>query len=472
MDGNGSSYFDVLKLSIKSTRYFFILTGIAAFLNSSRSTIWVEYANSFHDSSMQSISWILFIDSVLLGIFGLFFASLGDYIGFDKSITIKVLFIVLGTILEAIATNFKMLSAGVLLSQTASLYVSLAYVAWILPEKYAKKQISLLYAIAGFSYLIGSVFSGILYKIFGNYQIIFIINAILMCLLLIYSLIFILGKQKKIEQLQISSCEYDENISNININDNDKTENDESKCDENLNELFPSFIQYEHAQNDNENKSKLTLHFWKEISMYHWYGIISIIVERAILIRLESLFIVYYIPFMLRKLDKSNKDYKKQNVVLLCTLQIMVMSVAFIISTVLISKYNHLLPTLYKYINPNLLIIILALLTIFTNSIFTINDTNIDFYLYFVFAAITGTCLGFSIIILDFLLLDIQPPQHAGKISGIKGLVKYIVAGLFLALVNWYWKFTENSMIYSVILGDVIIIVLSCISWISECVRT
>eukprot|EP01084_Bolivina_argentea_P064259 117226_1 len=196
---------ETIERTNKSVQYFFIISAFSSFLYASRTTIWIQYANEFQDSSKNMISYILLTDSIFIAIAGILFCSLGDCIGFDKSITFKLLLICIGCILESIATDFKILCIGFLISQTATLYVAMGYIAWILPVKNAKIQTNLLYAAASIAYLIGPLFSGILYKLFREYRYIFIINTILMILLLIFSVIFVYGNQKSLEQLQIAS---------------------------------------------------------------------------------------------------------------------------------------------------------------------------------------------------------------------------------------------------------------------------
>eukprot|EP01083_Nonionella_stella_P220511 788854_1 len=446
---DGISYDEVIQLSTKSTRRFMAITGACAFLNSSRSTIWVEYANTFDDSSMQSVAWIFFFDAILLGLFGLCFAAMGDYIGFDKAMNLKISFIAIGCILESCATNFTALVIGFLISQTATVYVSLAYISWILPQTHAKKQVSLLFAIAGSFYLSGSVFSGVLYKIFMNYRLIFIINSILMCVLLITSLVFVLNTQRKLHALQIEVC------SRIKkTHDMETTEAAEQGMLGN--ELFPSYIDFEHKQND-DNISKPTTGFCQEISGYEWYKILSIIIERAIILRFESIFIVYYIPFMLQKYNKMGQKYNKETLILLCTLQIMCMSLGFIIVSGLISKFDHLLPKLYRHVDPNVCVIVLLVLLIGLH-IPCLSD--LLFHYYWTYTFFGGAIVSVVVLILEFLLLKVQPPKHAGKINGIKSLITNANRGIFLLFIGLYFTHTENAMIYGIIIGCVIVITL------------
>eukprot|EP01083_Nonionella_stella_P248862 861152_1 len=118
------SYKKALQASLKSVHFYFIIAGSVNFLYSSRQTVWVEYASTFENSSTRSISLILFADAILTGFVGIGFCTLGDHIGFDKSITYKLALITIGCILEAFATNFTVLWIGFLLSQTAMSHVA------------------------------------------------------------------------------------------------------------------------------------------------------------------------------------------------------------------------------------------------------------------------------------------------------------------------------------------------------------
>ena len=167
-----SMYQQVLNQSIRSVKYFIVITAAVNFLYSSRSAIWIQYARQFDNYSLDIVSYVFALDSILMGLAGMIFATLGDYIGFDKSITLKIFIIFIGCFIECIAYDFFLLCIGFLISQTATVYVCLAYIGWILPTSEGTKQIATMYAIVVSSYMIGPFFSGLLYKLFLSLKII------------------------------------------------------------------------------------------------------------------------------------------------------------------------------------------------------------------------------------------------------------------------------------------------------------
>eukprot|EP01084_Bolivina_argentea_P127658 225718_1 len=345
------SYKDTINVTIKSLRFYFVITGVSNFLFASRQTIWIQYASTFSDYSPTIVTLILFIDSTLAGLFGLSFAALGDFIGFDKAITYKLLLMTAGCIIEAVATNFTVLCVGFLISQTATTYVSLAYISWILPVKYAKKHTSLLYAFLTVFYLLGPVFSGVLFKLFKSYKLIFVLNSIILSIILIVARIYLYGSQQKIEQLQMETCSKKECADHERLLD---LSND--SCTTDTDEIFPSSRSIVHR---NSSENRINFNFCKDITFCQWFRIMNVILTSAICVARETSLITYFVPFIMKKYGEK-KD--KSNLVVLCTLQILTMAICFIGIAIFMSKISDsYLPKLYRFVNPNLLIIILAL---------------------------------------------------------------------------------------------------------------
>ncbi len=103
------SYKNAIDTSIKSIRYVFIIIGLINYLYASRTTVCIEYAKTFEDYSLITNSWILCVDSLLNGLVGICFSSLGYYIGYGRPFFFKLLLISTGCILEAFADDFTIL---------------------------------------------------------------------------------------------------------------------------------------------------------------------------------------------------------------------------------------------------------------------------------------------------------------------------------------------------------------------------
>ena len=409
------AYVEALNKSIKSVRYFLAFASFLGFLYSSRATVWIEYASTFEDYSLKAASFIMYIDALLIGIVGTVFSTLGDYIGFDKSVTIKISLVTLGCFIEAFATSFAVLTIGFIISQIAILYVTVAYISWILPSKYAKIQISMLYSIGSVFYLLGPAFSGVMYGLLGNYQVIFIVNSILMAILLIISMICVYGKQKHLEEVQKSIL-----------------------FEDNIDETFPC--------TQKQNKETLNLNFVRDITKYQWYIIINTIIEIGIIFAFEAIMVTYYLPFMIRKFTNN------KNLTLLCALQISLMSVSMSISMSMVR--------FCKRMNPNLLVIICLMISMVSVAFFSL---DMAFHFYWITAIFFGLSFGAPTVILECGLLDVVPKRHAGKIQGIKSILHNLIRSIDLLFIGLYWN--NNSMAYVIQIGAAIAIILHCSMW-------
>eukprot|EP01084_Bolivina_argentea_P038861 71838_1 len=459
------TYSAVLKRSLSLVQKFFIITAVGHFLYGSRTSIWLSYASTFDDFSITIFSWIMCIDSILIGLVGMFFCTLSDYIGFGKSMTIKTFIIAMGCIVEALAPTFKILCIGFIISQTATMYVTMGYISWILPTKYAKKEIIKLYAISAASALIGAMFSGALFKLFNQYQLIFIINAYLTTIISIFSFLCIFGKQKRLEIQQIASCtEFaptnTENLLLIHHNKNKNKNNNEDDIinvdvkfsNNDLENLFPSFISLK--RNKITTVSKQT--YIEKIKIVIYLIEIGLMVFTGILA-------TYWIQFLVKKYD----DKKEEDIVLFGSLILVVISLSFIITTFILSKTNVFMRTIYNYINPNLLVIISVILFSGINVLFLYDkfNVNMSIYLYFIYGIIVGGLIAFPQTMLEWLLLETIPKQHSGKINGLKAFMINLMRGVYLLFIGLLWDKTENAIFIPVLVGCSMIVVLSVLLW-------
>eukprot|EP01084_Bolivina_argentea_P072387 131428_1 len=200
-DDNKNERKNIMKSSKLNTIPILVCGAFSSFLHGSRTTIWIPYAITFNDSSIYLIGIVMLIDAWLMGATGLGISILGQKIGYDTSTVVLLLLITIGCATEAFATNFVTLSIGFLISQTALFHISLAYVSWILPLKYASKYVSYLYALFAFGNLLGSIYGGILSNSF-NYKITFITHLIASSLVTIYVSIFFVNKQQSLQDRQ------------------------------------------------------------------------------------------------------------------------------------------------------------------------------------------------------------------------------------------------------------------------------
>ena len=110
--------------------------------------------------------------------------------------------IIISQFVGSIAFNFCILFIGIMIGQVSISYVVMGYVSWILPQKDAKMYTSYYYAAWSSVELFGPLSAGFVSYYISN-RMVFVCNFFMCLCVLIHSLLFILGKQKKIQNKQL-----------------------------------------------------------------------------------------------------------------------------------------------------------------------------------------------------------------------------------------------------------------------------
>eukprot|EP01083_Nonionella_stella_P061664 160634_1 len=414
---------EIMQKTIKCIHFYIAICGIEAFFYASRYTVWIEYAKTFDDYSLELATWIIYCDQILKCLTGLFMGYFGDRIGFDKAFCINLFILCLGCTIEALATNVKLLCTGFILCRCSLMWIGLAFIAWLLPNKYAKNKISMVALVTAVGLFTGPAFAGILFECFGTHRVTFIVNAVVSIMVWVLSL-FYYGIQSKLETLQIAL------YSQIMPNDD-------------VNELYPSFIKHTKALQQTEQiESSSWKSFFAAYSMADWCQKSILILECAMTGAFVNLLITFYLPLM----TERYKDVG--SVTLLCSLQIVCAAVSSAPGIVLA-------PKLYGVIDSHLLFITCCIICGCSMVPFL---WHLPFHFYWISMALYGLAQGSLSIIVEHHLLDSFLPQHSGKINGIKCVSKGITAAFGMLLAGLYLPVT-SVLIY----GCIVCIVLHCL---------
>ena len=80
-----------------------------------------------------------------------------------------------------------------------------------------------------------------------------------------------------------------------------------------------------------------------------------------------------------------------------------------------------------------------------------------SYHMYWLFNITSGIPLGLLSMTSEMIILELQPTEAAGKISGAKGLLRNWLKAIALLLVSIFWDISHNSFYYvagiSLILG-------------------
>ena len=462
----------VLTESKKSVLWFMFCALFTAFLRSSRTNVWILYARVFYTETSSNIAWVLYGGTMFSGISALFYSSVADYVGYDKMMLIILFLKCIGVLLECIGIDFSLLIIGYFLTALAILYVCLSYISWILPHKYAVQYTSYFYAAYFLSYLSGAMIGSILSYYF-NYRLIFWVNFGFMISIIIFSFYFILGVQKRLEKkqlrfkklyktirIQLNEHKHQQNtfenrnreetnISNREyrlVPHNDEEEVDAEPEEDPDNAVYGEFEKlsdinerFSVVVNDSSNRQKLSTSYFgmRSMTWTHWILLISIMLQHAMVLCVDALWILYYNVYIVDKFHSS---------IVIGASQIVVVCIFFAVGNLSIP---HILTANYCQIQDNKYLVILfcsiLLIGMFGIAYPLTNDLNV----YWAYSVITGFVSGILSMTMEIIILELQPKEYTGRINGIKGFTRFFVTANGVLIAGLLWNVTYDSMFYT-----------------------
>eukprot|EP01083_Nonionella_stella_P061663 160633_1 len=176
--------------------------------------------------------------------------------------------------------------------------------------------------------------------------------------------------------------------------------------------------------------------------MADWCQKIILILECAMVGSFINLVITYYLPLM------TGRYKDVGSVTLLCTLQMVCASVTS-------APGIALTPKLYGVIDSHLLFVTCCIICGCSMVPFL---WHLPFHFYWISMMMYGLTQGSLSIIVEHHLLDSFLPEHAGKINGIKCVIKAITGAFGILLSGFYLPVT-SVLIY----GCIVCILLHCL---------
>eukprot|EP01083_Nonionella_stella_P030505 83597_1 len=122
--------------------------------------VYVIYAEQF-SSDFEAIAALLYALYFWNGLASLLYSSLANEWLYDRVMILLLVLQFTAALLESLAQSFAFLFIGAILSQVSIGYVTLGYIAWILPHEHAAIYTSYFYGIVTASYLIGPISAGL-----------------------------------------------------------------------------------------------------------------------------------------------------------------------------------------------------------------------------------------------------------------------------------------------------------------------
>ena len=428
---------EILQDSIKAIKYVMICAVISDFTYSSTFSVWYLYASDFGDSTPISIVWLLYGGFFTICIAGLLYPCFSDSIGYDKTIILMLFVSTIGILGQSLASNFLILSSFFIISQVDTLAIALAYIAWILPHKYAVKYTSYLYSLMFIGYLSGPILAGLI-TYYVNFRTVFWINFGLNVMVLIMALKTILGKQHGLEDNQLH---LDQELSDSDI-DKDY--------------IFPIILN-EHIDHHQEKERSSLSNFYHSLTAFEWIQILNVIIQNGLIISLQALLITYYPIFIINYFDGND---------LIAYFQLVMICSGFIVGNGLIPiLINPEIKILFPFNNKYFILIISLIINIII--LFFVYPLINDINLFWIANIFYGLFFGLTAMIQEIFILEMQPKGHIGKVNGVKGFIRHfapaiaiLIAGYLITKYDEYYIFyvSTGCLIISFILAIILVV--------------
>ena len=216
----------VLKETKTHLKHVMFVTAAYAVATTCRQNVFVLYANeqlsnwknpSITETELATILSIGFLcQNFVHGLIFIFYGTMANVYGYDKWITIQFTIQTIGVFLETYTKNIYVFIFGATIGETAIWYVGMAYIAWMVPHSIAATYIIYFLVSYVIGNLSGPILAGIVAFLF-DYKTVFWVSVGISALSWIYSVFFILAKQKKLEKKQLT-CLVVNNNNNTNSN--------------------------------------------------------------------------------------------------------------------------------------------------------------------------------------------------------------------------------------------------------------
>ena len=169
----------------------------------------------------------------------------------------------------------------------------------------------------------------------------------------------------------------------------------------------------------------------------HWILLLSIMLQHAMVLCVDALWILYYNVYIVDKFHSS---------IIIGASQIVVVCIFFAGGNLLIP---HVLTANYCQIKDNKYLVILfcsiLLIGMFGVAYPLTNDINI----YWIYSVITGFVSGILSMTMEIIILELQPKEYTGRINGIKGFTRFFVTANGVLIAGLLWNVTYDSMFYT-----------------------
>ena len=442
VDKQKEEHNNVLKEVKNVSNAFIVSSCIGAISDSMIFILSVAFAYTLPGSSSNMITLMVFLQS-LAQIIGISLSAyLSDIIGFDKSSIITSTILLISQIIQSTSFNITQFIIGNTLLGFAKNDIEIFSIGWIgklLPYNTAQYYTAYFYSLITVFMLIGLCTGGLL-STYINYRIIYIVSTIIIFFRWIYILIKIRNKQKNLIKKQLKFISYYLSLKQQHINnDNDDEKVIDKKFDEN--DCFPLCLEEIYKDKPFDN-NELEI---RERGIIYWTEMIFNIIQFSAATCNYDIAGPFFIVYMMETWNLSP---------LTSVTQIISNALAFTVISFIAPKLFENMSILKMYfISLPLQICVLIILIFLLPSV-----KKSDIYLFWIYGVLGATLFGLIFLIVELIILKLQPKRHTGKISGIKTVLRYIIVAIFATLIAYTWNIGNKHFWFWYIQGSVFIL--------------
>eukprot|EP01084_Bolivina_argentea_P061548 112494_1 len=446
-----SEHQKLVSYSLRIAKYWFLLTIPATMANVMITYIFVLYAESLGQHNHTIIAFVVYARYFLTGISTMFWSSISDKYRYDTMVTIIAILKTTGYAIQALAPNFTILVIGTMIRSSSGtiLGIVLAFIAKYLPNNYAIKYTSILYAVAASSYLTGPLITGTIVELF-SYRTVFDISTAISALIMIYAFFFITGSQKPLEKKQIMMKPL-----YIALKNDSSQKSNALLLEKNQ---FPVCVDKygmipTHKKNkknddpllvvnelDNEQTDQSNSH---SVSYSTWFLMFNITTANACLLGTEGIMATYYLVY-------CNEQFNQR--IIYSTVQVSMFVLLFVGCSILTPPLlkrcygkNALTKKSYKY---EYIILFVGHFINIPLWFYVCQRLEPNHIFRWIIIPLGGIGTGFTNMTQEVMLLDFQPKQYAGKVSGAKIMSRQFAKAIGVLCVGILWQHNLNWFLW------------------------
>lgn len=409
--------------------YIMLLAFSEPLLNGMRYSFLVFYIQSFaSDITTHTISTLTFFGMAYTAVTSLIIVSMGDKYGHDNTYIINFIVLSCGLLIESMTPSFYVFIIGYFLTKSVpSWQIAFAFIPSILPHKHTIKTLATLTTSVSILFALGPICAAAVAE-YGNYRAIWIIMTIIHFLFLVISIFKLKGSINRLKEIQIL----------VGIN--------KSMPDD---EQFPACLNIQKIQDQNDKEDDTTdttannklvtsirsyLQFWSKMPTQDLLQLlIAICMENlSWCISMETIITFYFILFMKNRYSAD---------IMYATSLMLYLVIAFAV-------VNVVIPMIIKRIIPKYIWLI-SLSCLLQICICTLAAMRFNQEIYFwIYNGVIGILFTIISRASTMCVLELQPKEHTGKVTGLNVFIAFIFRGISIALVGAFWNHPYYSSIW------------------------